>query len=87
MSSRLNGILGIIPTILNGAVDLLPASWGAKITQYRHVIVSGAAVVLSVTSALQLLPLPANIDVVVAIVAGVASIISTQWASKTPTGS
>lgn len=84
MTSRLNGILGIVPTILNGAVDLLPASWGAKVTQYRHVIVSGAAVVLSITSALQLLPLPVNVDVVIAIVSGAASIITTQWAAKTP---
>lgn len=82
LSSKLTDLLKIVPTVLNGVVDILPASWGNKVRNARHAIVVAAGITVTVLGFLDDLPLPASVAAVVSVVSAAASVIVTYWATK-----
>lgn len=74
--------LKFAPKVYDAVVGFLPAGWQSVASTARHAIVAAAGVALSVTAAAQALPLPASVQAVVAVVSGVATVITTYWATK-----
>lgn len=70
-------VLTAVAMFLDGILNLLPATWAAKIRSVRKAVAAGATSALSILTGLAVIPLPASVQVWVTVAIAIAGTLVT----------